>query len=262
VQEKLASLGSLTAGIAHEIKNPLNFVNNFAGLTVELFDELKALLEKNAVSGDQRQELETLLQDIAANLQKIGEHGRRADNIVQGMLAHSRGKSLDHQKADLNVLVDEYAKLAYHGMRAQDPNFHVKIEKHLDSALKPFYFVPQNLARVLLNLINNACYATSERARTETGEYRPRVTITTEDAGEAAVVRIQDNGTGIPAELLHRIFEPFFTTKPTGVGTGLGLSMSYNIIVDEHRGNLEVASKVGDGTTFIVTLPQRRTAKD
>jgi PAS domain S-box-containing protein len=261
VQEKLASLGSLTAGIAHEIKNPLNFVNNFAGLTNELLDDLKELLKKDAFSPEHQAELDTLLADISSNLQKIGEHGSRADNIVQGMLSHSRGKSLEPQKTDLNLLVDEYAKLAYHGMRAQDPNFQVKFTRKLDPALKPFYFVPQNMARVFLNLINNACYATSERARRGETDYRPRVEIATEDAGDTAIVRIHDNGTGIPPDLQHRIFEPFFTTKPTGVGTGLGLSMSYNIVVDEHGGKLELESCEGDGTTFTVTLPKRTSAK-
>lgn len=255
--EKLASLGQLTAGIAHEIKNPLNFVNNFSELTIELTDELAEEMEKltASLSEKERDYYVSILSDIASNARKINEHGKRADSIVKGMLLHSRGKAGDMQPTDVNALLAEYVNLGYHGMRAQDSNFNVKIEASYDATLGQLEVVPQDLSRVFLNLINNACYSTHEKKKEQKEGYFPVLTITTRNLGDKAEFRIRDNGKGIPREITDKIFNPFFTTKPAGQGTGLGLSLSYDIVVNTHHGQLTVDSVVGEYAEFIILLP-------
>jgi len=255
--EKMASLGQLTAGIAHEIKNPLNFVNNFAGLSVELLDELKetAAAALEALDADQRADIDVTIAMLTGNLQKIAEHGRRADGIVRSMLLHSRGGTGEWQSADLNGIVDEALNLAYHGARAQDQSFNITMERDLDPNLAPIEIVPQDITRVFLNLFGNGFYAAAKKSR-EAGE-RPVLKVTTRDLGEEVEVRVRDNGTGIPAESRERLFQPFFTTKPTGEGTGLGLSISYDIVTQQHGGTISVDSQFGAFTEFTVRLPRR-----
>ena len=253
---RLASLGRLTAGIAHEIKNPLNFVNNFAQLSVELADELREELEADPerTVADALGEVGEILDDIAHNARKITEHGQRADRIVRTMLMHARSNAGQRQPTDLNALVLDYADLAYHGMRAATPDFNATIEKDLDPDLGEVALVPQEIGRVVLNLLNNAFYAVHERAG-EPG-YAPNVTVATRDLGDAVELRVADNGPGIPEDVRSRIFEPFFTTKPTGEGTGLGLSLSHELVTKNHGGTMEVASEEGAGATFTLTLPR------
>jgi GAF domain-containing protein len=256
--EKMASLGQLTAGIAHEIKNPLNFVNNFAALSVELLDELKGAAAPGIATLEEkiREEIDESIEMLTSNLDKVGEHGRRADGIVKSMLAHSRGGSGDRQSTDLNSLVDEALNLAYHGARAQDQNFNIAMERNFDAALAPIELVPQDVTRVFLNLIGNGFYAAQKRSREADGSFRPLLKVTTCDLGEAVEVRVRDNGTGIPAEIRDKLFQPFFTTKPTGEGTGLGLSISYDIVTQQHGGMISVESEVGEFTEFTVRLPR------
>jgi signal transduction histidine kinase/ligand-binding sensor domain-containing protein len=262
VQEKLASLGALTAGIAHEIKNPLNFVNNFAELSVELAAELQQALEsqRDRLDAATYDDLTGLAADLVLNARKINEHGRRADSIIRGMLLHSRGHSGERQDTDVNAVLEEYVNLSYHGMRAQDSSFNVTLERNYDPTTGTVLAVPQDISRVFLNLVNNACYATHERKQQAdaSGEqgYVPTLTVTTRNLGEAVEVRIRDNGNGIPPEVRDRIFNPFFTTKPTGQGTGLGLSISHDIVVQQHHGHLEVDSEPGAFTEFVVQLPR------
>ena len=257
--EKMASLGQLTAGIAHEIKNPLNFVNNFAGLSVELLDELKEAAAPAVASlGDgMRAEIDELVTTLCGNLGKIAEHGRRADGIVTSMLAHSRGSSGERQRTDLNALVEDALNLAYHGARAQDQDFNITMERAFEPGLAPIEIVPQDLTRVFLNLFGNGFYAARKRAR-ETGDgFRPVLGVKTRDLGDAVEVRVRDNGAGIPPELRERLFQPFFTTKPTGEGTGLGLSISYDIVTQGHGGAISVESEPGSFTEFTIRLPRR-----
>jgi two-component system, NtrC family, sensor kinase len=258
VQEKMASLGVLTAGIAHEIKNPLNFVTNFAALSVELIEEARELFEQFG------QKLETadaeymgqLMSDLNTNLKKISEHGNRADSIVKGMLAHSRGGAGQFQLTNLNVLIEEAAGLAYHGLRAQDVNFNIALESSYDPALPMVSVVPQDLSRAILNIVNNGCYAAHQRALKSPG-FQPVLRCSTAKVQNGVEIRIRDNGTGVPKEVLPKIFNPFFTTKPTGSGTGLGLSLSYQIVVDQHKGTMRVETQEGEFTEFILTLPER-----
>ena len=257
--EKMASLGQLTAGIAHEIKNPLNFVNNFAGLSVELLDELKETAAP-AIAGlaeDERADVDEIVAMLTGNLEKIAEHGRRADGIVKSMLEHSRGGSGERREVDLNGLVEEALNLAYHGARAQDQDFNITLERDFDHALAPVELVPQDMTRVLLNLFGNGFYAATKRRRAEQN-FRPALKVATHDRGEAVEIRIRDNGTGIPPEIRDKLFQPFFTTKPTGEGTGLGLSISWDIVTQQHGGTIEVASEVGAYTEFTVRLPRIR----
>lgn len=268
-QEKLASLGALTAGIAHEIKNPLNFVNNFAELSVELITEIleEIACHKDKFEPEALAYLEEVLDDLDQNVQKIHAHGQRADNIVKGMLMHSRGQAGERRMTNINSLLNEYVTLAYHGMRAKDSGFNITIQEHYDDTLVPISVVPQNLSRVFLNLVNNACYAAYEKQKqvqAETGnanpidpDFVPTLTVCTQDLGEQVEIRIRDNGTGIPPDLISKIFNPFFTTKPTGEGTGLGLSISHDIIVQEHQGELKVNTEMGKYTEFIITLPKK-----
>ena len=257
--EKMASLGQLTAGIAHEIKNPLNFVNNFASLSVGLLDELNQAAAPALASLDERRrrEVEETSGLLTGNLQRIVEHGKRADNIVKSMLAHSRSGGGNLENVDLNALVDESLNLAYHGARAQDQNFNITLERAYRENIAPIALVPQDMTRVFLNLFGNAFYAANKRRReTGDGEFRPKLTVTTRDLGKAVEVRVRDNGSGIPTEIRDKLFQPFFSTKPTGEGTGLGLSISYEIVTKQHRGTIEVSSIVGEFTEFTVCLPR------
>ncbi len=262
--EKMASLGQLTAGIAHEIKNPLNFVNNFASLSVGLLDELHQAAAPALASLDEgrRREVDETSEMLIGNLQRIVEHGKRADNIVKSMLAHSRSGSGNLESVDLNALVDESLNLAYHGARAQDQNFNITIERAYGETIAPIALVPQDMTRVFLNLFSNGFYAANRRRReTNDGKFRPTLTVTTRETGKAVEVRVRDNGSGIPAEIMDKLFQPFFSTKPTGEGTGLGLSISYEIVTKQHRGTIEVSSAVGEFTEFTVHLPRILGAK-
>ena len=259
--EKMASLGQLTAGIAHEIKNPLNFVNNFASLSVELLDELKETVRPviAALGTDKRAAVDEVVDMLTANLEKIAEHGRRADGIVKSMLAHSRGASGERQRADLNALTEEALNLAYHGARAQDPNFNITLDREFDRTIAPIELVPQDVSRVLLNLFGNGFYAADKRRREGTdAEFRPVLKVVTRDLGNEVEIRVRDNGTGIPTEFHDKLFQPFFTTKPTGEGTGLGLSISYDIVTQQHGGTITVDSRLGEFTEFTIRLPRSR----
>ncbi|MBP6828432.1 MAG: hypothetical protein KA165_17835 [Saprospiraceae bacterium] len=251
--EKMASLGELTAGIAHEIQNPLNFVNNFSELSVELAQELTDEMEKPEPDKDL---VRDLVRDLAQNQEKINHHGKRAANIVTGMLQHARTSTGAKEPTDLNALADEYLRLSYHGLRAKDKSFNAKMVTHLDTSIGKVDVVPQDLGRVLLNLINNAFYAVTERKKQQSAGYEPTVTVSTRLLNAKTVeIRIQDNGTGIPDSVKAKIFQPFFTTKPTGQGTGLGLSLAYDIVTKGHGGSLELKSKEGAGTEFVLSLP-------
>jgi two-component system NtrC family sensor kinase len=258
--EKMASLGQLTAGIAHEIKNPLNFVNNFASLSVDLLDELKQTAAPGLALLDEarRAEVDDIASTLASNLDKINEHGRRADGIVRGMLEHSRGSSGERRQVDLNTLVEEALNLAYHGARAQDQNFTVTLRREFGQGIAPITLAPQDVTRVLLNLCSNGFYAVRERQRMETiSGFEPTLQISTREMGDAVAIKVHDNGIGVPSEIKDRLFQPFFTTKPPGEGTGLGLSMSYEIITQQHGGSITVESKVGEYSEFTIRLPRR-----
>jgi two-component system NtrC family sensor kinase len=262
--EKMASLGQLTAGIAHEIKNPLNFVNNFADLSIDLLDEIKQMTEPfiSTLDGERRTEISETIALLTGNLEKIVEHGRRADNIVKSMLEHSRGMSGERREVDLNELIEVALNLAYHGARAQDQDFNVALERDYAVAIAPIELVPQDITRVCLNLFANGFYAANKRvgAANDAGgaaSFRPTLKVTTRDLGEAVEVKVRDNGFGIPPEIRDRLFQPFFTTKPTGEGTGLGLSISYDIVVQQHGGTFSVDSRVGEFAEFTICLPRR-----
>jgi signal transduction histidine kinase len=256
--EKMASLGELTAGIAHEIQNPLNFVNNFSEVNRELIAELREELDNGNL-----EEVKEIATDLEQNEEKISHHGKRADAIVKGMLQHSRSSSGQKEPTDINVLADEYLRLAYHGLRAKNKSFNADFKLETDDNLSKVNVVPQDIGRVLLNLINNAFHAVSERNlsgfKNLTGipqqeNYKPTVTVYTKSLGDKIEIRVKDNGNGIPEDIKDKIFQPFFTTKPTGEGTGLGLSMSYDIITKGHGGELIVDSDPGTGTEFIIRL--------
>jgi two-component system NtrC family sensor kinase len=258
--EKMASLGQLTAGIAHEIKNPLNFVNNFSDLSIDLLDELHDAVapDKLAIAADLRAEIDDLTATLKGNLDKIAQHGRRADSIVKNMLLHSRTGPSEHRPIDLNTTVEEALNLAYHGARAETPGFNITMEKDLDAAAGLVDLFPQEFIRVMLNLINNGFYAAHTRAnQTLEPGFEPTLRLTTRDLGDQVEIRVRDNGTGISDAARDKIFEPFFTTKPAGEGTGLGLSLSYDIVVKQHGGHLTVASQVDAFTEFTITLPRR-----
>ena len=260
--EKMASLGQLTAGIAHEIKNPLNFVNNFADLSVELLGELKqtAAPAVDSLGEDTRAEIDEIVGMLTGNLEKIAEHGRRADGIVKSMLLHSRGGSGDWQSTDINALVEEALNLAYHGARAQDQNFNITLDRDFERGIAPIELVPQDVTRVFLNLFGNGFYAADKRRRATGDGFRPVLKVTTKDLDAAVEIRVRDNGTGIPPESRDKLFQPFFTTKPTGEGTGLGLSISYDIITQQHGGTIDVDSTLGEFTEFTICLPRSRRA--
>ena len=253
--EKLASLGELTAGIAHEIQNPLNFVNNFSELSVDLAEELKTEIGKLAIPDGDKEYVAEILTDLASNQQKINHHGKRASGIVTGMLQHARTSTGTKEPTDLNALADEYLRLSYHGLRAKDSSFNATMVTDFDPALGKIDAIPQDMGRVLLNLMNNAFYATQQRQALGVSGYEPTVSISTKRTASGVEIRIKDNGTGIPEHVKTRIFQPFFTTKPTGQGTGLGLSISYDIVVKGHGGSMVVESTDGEGTEFIIQLP-------
>ena len=252
---KMASLGELTAGIAHEIQNPLNFVNNFSEVNNELIDELKNQKSRSDSYLGNNEELEDILNDIYENNEKIRQHGKRADAIVKGMLQHARASSGKKEPTNINKLADEYLRLSFQGLRAKDKDFNAIIETHFDDTIKPIQVIPGDIGRVLLNLFNNAFYAVSEKKVKLNGTFEPIVTVSTKKDGDNILITVQDNGTGIPQEALDKIFQPFYTTKPTGEGTGLGLSLSYDIITKGHGGELKVESKEGEGSMFVVQLP-------
>jgi GAF domain-containing protein len=255
--QKLASLGQLTAGIAHEIKNPLNFVNNFSALSQELVDELGDALKPVAVDDKKREELDELTHMLKGNLEKVVQHGKRADSIVKNMLLHSREGSGERRPVDLNTLVAESLNLAYHGARAESQEFKIRLEQNFDPAAGQVDLFPQELTRVLLNLISNGFYAAMKRKAQMRDGYEPALAATTRDLGDRVEIRIRDNGSGIPPEVKDKMFNPFFTTKPPGEGTGLGLSLSYDIIVKQHAGSIEVDTRPGEFTEFRVILPRR-----
>jgi len=248
--EKMASLGELTAGIAHEIQNPLNFVNNFSDVNKELADELEQEMNKGNYT-----DAKAIAKDIKDNEQKINHHGKRADAIVKGMLQHSRTSSGQKEPTDINALADEYLRLAYHGMRAKDKSFNTNTKTEFDSHIGKINVVPQDIGRVILNLINNAFYAVSEKQKQNLGGYEPTVSVSTTKHNSKVEIKVKDNGNGIPQKIVDKIFQPFFTTKPTGQGTGLGLSLAYDIITKGHGGELKVETKEGEGSEFVIQLP-------
>lgn len=263
VQEKMASLGQLTAGIAHELKNPLNFVNNFAELSEELLDETLALLEplNDHLDDATRADVDELVGNLQSNLRKIADHGRRADNIVKSMLAHSRGGGGEWQTTDLNALVEEALSLSYHAARAQDRNFNATLERRFAGDVGEVKLVPQDMSRVLVNLFTNSFYAIRKRQLTSGDPvYEPTLTVSTEARGTEVSIRIHDNGVGMSPAVIDKLFTPFFTTKPTGEGTGLGLSLSYDIVVHQHRGRFDVFSIENEHSEFTITLPRTVTA--
>jgi signal transduction histidine kinase len=255
--EKLASLGQLTAGIAHEIKNPLNFVNNFAALSAELTDELNDVLKPATLAAKIREEVDELTGLLKDNLQKVVQHGKRADSIVKNMLLHSREGSGEHRPADINALIDESLNLAYHGARAEKPNFNVTLQRDFDPAAGMIELFPQEITRVVLNLVSNGFYAVAKRKNEDAvSNYDPVLCATTRNLGDTVEIRIRDNGTGIPPDVMDKMFNPFFTTKPAGEGTGLGLSMSHDIIVKQHGGTIDVDTAPGQYTEFRIVLPR------
>jgi len=263
--EKMASLGELTAGIAHEIQNPLNFVNNFSELSVELANELQEELEKPIP--DKNVVLD-LITDLVQNQGKINNHGKRAANIVTGMLQHSRAGSGKKEPTDINALADEYLRLSYHGLRAKNKEFNAKMITEFDPSIGVVEVVPQDMGRVLLNLINNAFYAVSQKKQEQStllnnnSQYEPSVKVSSRRSGKGMIeMVVVDNGTGIPPEVAAKIFQPFFTTKPSGQGTGLGLSLAYDIVTKGHGGSLLVQSVEGEGTTFTIRIPEKNTAQ-
>jgi signal transduction histidine kinase len=261
--EKLASLGQLTAGIAHEIKNPLNFVNNFSALSAELTDELNDLLKSAGLGEKMRGEVDELTGLLKDNLEKVVQHGKRADSIVKNMLLHSREGSGEHRSADINALVEETLNLAYHGARAEKSGFRITFTRDLDPDAGAAEVYPQEVTRALLNLISNGFYAATKRKSEADDEtFEPVLSATTRSLGNRVEIRIRDNGTGIPPEVREKIFNPFFTTKPAGEGTGLGLSMSHDIIVKQHGGSINVETERGVFTEFIITLPRGNTSSD
>ena len=271
-QQKLASLGQLTAGIAHEIKNPLNFVNNFAALSIDLAKELREEIVKiedgglkienggsRIVDGERLANMKEILETLEQNAEKINHHGKRADGIVKSMMQHARGSSGQREIVDINHLLDEAVNLTYHGMRANDASFNITIEKDYDESIGKIEIVPQDLSRVFLNIVNNACYATQQRKKDKKSEkdgFSPTLSVRTKNLGDKIEIRIRDNGNGIPVDVREKIFNPFFTTKPTGQGTGLGLSISYDIIVQEHKGEIKVETEEGKFTEFVLRLPK------
>ncbi len=253
--EKMASLGELTAGIAHEIQNPLNFVNNFSDVSSELLDEMKTELAKG-----NKEDAMAIAENVKQNLEKILHHGKRADAIVKGMLQHSRTSSGQKELTDINALADEYLRLAYHGLRAKDKSFNAKFETDFDAAVGNLNVIPQDIGRVMLNLINNAFYAVNEKTLSAVAtptavKYEPTVSVSTKKIGDKVLISVKDNGNGIPQKVLDKIFQPFFTTKPTGQGTGLGLSLAYDIVTKGHRGEMKVETKESEGSEFVIQLP-------
>ncbi|UCH96775.1 MAG: hypothetical protein JSV88_07955, partial [Candidatus Aminicenantes bacterium] len=255
--EKLASLGQLTAGIAHEIKNPLNFINNFSVISNKLAKNIRKEIKKIKTKDKSISIIEEILNDLEQDTGKILEHGKRVDSIIRGMLLHSRGEPGKKEEVDLNALLDEYTILAYHSMRSQDHYFKVKIETNFDPTIGSLSLIPQDFSRAFLNIINNACYAVNEKKKKVTSDFSPLISVSTKNLGEKIEIRIRDNGSGIPKDISKRIFNPFFTTKPSGSGTGLGLSIAYDIVKSEHKGEIQMETEVGEYTEFIITIPNR-----
>ncbi|HEX8334611.1 MAG TPA: ATP-binding protein [Segetibacter sp.] len=253
--EKMASLGELTAGIAHEIQNPLNFVNNFSDVNAELLEEL----QEELATGN-KQEAMSLANDIKENEQKINHHGKRADAIVKGMLQHSRANAGKKEPTDINALADEYLRLSYHGLRAKDKSFNATLETDFDDSIGKINVVPQDMGRVLLNLFTNAFYEVNEKKKKLNGAFEPTVSVRTSIVASKLQISVKDNGNGIPQKILDKIYQPFYTTKPTGEGTGLGLSLSYDII-KAHGGEMKVETKEGEGAEFIIHLPKSNNIK-
>jgi len=247
--EKMASLGELTAGIAHEIQNPLNFVNNFSEVNTELIDELEVEASKGNID-----EIKIIAKDIKENSKKINHHGKRADAIVKGMLQHSRSSSGVKEPTDINALVDEYLRLSYHGLRAKDKSFNAILKTDFDEAIGTINIIPQDIGRVVLNLINNAFYEVDEKKKSGIEAYEPTVSVSTKKLNGEVEIKVTDNGNGVPQKVLDKIFQPFFTTKPTGKGIGLGLSLAYDI-VKANGGELKVETEEGEGSEFIIRLP-------
>jgi two-component system NtrC family sensor kinase len=248
--EKMASLGELTAGIAHEIQNPLNFVNNFSEVSMELIDEMETELNKG-----EKEEAIAIANNIKQNLEKIRHHGKRADGIVKGMLQHSRAGGINKEPTDINKLADEYLRLAYHGLRAKDKAFNSDMVTHFAENLHLANVVPQDIGRVLLNLYTNAFYAVKQKQAVAGANYKPMVEVTTFNEKNDIKITVKDNGPGIPDNIKSKVLQPFFTTKPTGEGTGLGLSLSYDIVVKGHNGSIDINSKEGEYTEFVISLP-------
>jgi signal transduction histidine kinase len=259
--EKLASLGQLTAGIAHEIKNPLNFVNNFSALSAELIDELNEALKATDLDDKVREEIDELTEMLRGNLEKVVQHGKRADSIVKNMLLHSREGSGEHRPVDINAIVEESLNLAYHGARAEKSGFNITLQRDLDPDAGLIDLYPQEITRVFLNLISNGFYAATKRKEAGEESFEPTLSASTKSLGNRVEIRIRDNGTGIPLEVKEKMFNPFFTTKPAGEGTGLGLSMSHDIVVKQHGGKIDVDTKPGVFTEFIITLPRTGAAQ-
>lgn len=260
--EKLASLGQLTAGIAHEIKNPLNFINNFSALSVELIDELDEVLKNVSADDNTRKEIAELAGILKGNLEKVVQHGKRADSIVKNMLLHSRAGTGELRPAAINAILEESLNLAYHGARAEKPGFNITLKREFDPAAGMIDVYPQEITRVFLNLISNGFYAAAKRKEAEGDGFEPTLTVTTSNLGDEIAIRIVDNGTGIPEEIRDKLFNPFFTTKPAGEGTGLGLSMSHDIVVKQHGGRIDVASEAGRFTEFTIVLPRKGVNRD
>jgi signal transduction histidine kinase len=254
--QKLASLGQLTAGIAHEIKNPLNFVNNFSGISAELINELRDTLKGVPLDDNARAEIEELTDTLKGNFDKVVHHGRRADAIVKNMLQHSREGSGEHRVIDINALVEESLNLAWHGARAETQGFEIKLKQSFDPSAGEADVFPQDIRRALLNMISNGFYAASRRRAETNGNYEPALSASTKDLGDRVEIRIRDNGTGMTPDVKEKMFNPFFTTKPTGEGTGLGLSISHDIIVKQHCGSIEVDTRPGEFTEIRVILPR------
>jgi signal transduction histidine kinase len=255
--QKLASLGQLTAGIAHEIKNPLNFVNNFSGVSVELIDELKEALQGVSADDKTRTEIAELADTLRDNLDKIVQHGKRADSIVKNMLLHSREGSGEHRAVDINALVEEGLNLAYHGARAEKQGFEITLARSFDPTAGEVDLFPQDISRVLLNVISNGFYAATKRKHdARDTDHEPTLSASTINLGDRVEIRIRDNGTGIPPEVKEKMFNPFFTTKPAGEGTGLGLSISHDIIVKQHGGSIDVDTQPGSFTEIRIVLPR------
>ena len=259
-QEKLASLGLLSAGIAHEIQNPLNFVINFSKMSNKLLSDLTEIVEDNEdkLSDDDREDVEDIVADLKENMAKIVEHGERAISIIQGILLISRGKDNEFIPTDICHLVKEYVWLSYHAMRANDKSFNIAIRENYQEGLPQMMVIPQDLSRAVLNIMNNACYAVKKKAETASSDYQPEVTVSVSVEGDPLIISLADNGEGMTEEVKQRLFENFFTTKPIGQGTGLGMAITRDIVENKHGGKLSFESTEGQGTTFTLTIPTKK----
>ncbi len=259
-QEKLASLGLLSAGIAHEIQNPLNFVINFSKMSNKLLSDLTEIVEDNEdkLSEDDREDVEDIVADLKENMAKIVEHGERAISIIQGILLISRGKDNEFIPTDICHLVKEYVWLSYHAMRANDKSFNIAIRENYQEGLPQMMVIPQDLSRAVLNIMNNACYAVKKKAETASSDYQPEVTVSVSVEGDQLIISLADNGEGMTEEVKQRLFENFFTTKPIGQGTGLGMAITRDIVENKHGGKLSFESTEGQGTTFTLTIPTKK----